>query len=418
MDEDRWTAMTRATHLTREGRLAEATALIQRTTAGGPGGTRARAPEQDPAGEGDPGREPASRPARRPGIEPGPARHPAAGIPAQREAPPGGLRSLLSRLRTPPPKPVHAPGPLPGLGATPPMTGAPAPALPGRSLVRSHAGAAGERTYKLYVPTGYTGEPVPLVVMLHGGTQSADDFAAGTRMNELAERHTFLVAYPEQSRTANPMGYWNWFQPGDQHRDAGEPSLIAGITREVVETYGVDPRRVYVAGFSAGGAMAAVMAVAYPDLYAAAGVHSGLPYGAAHDVPSAFALMRHGAPPDARTAVPIPLIVFHGDGDPTVDQVNARCLVEQARAAGDPGNAERTRAVTRTGQVPGGHRYTAVAFRDAAGAVRVEQWTVHQAAHAWSGGSPSGSYTDPQGPDASAEILRFFREHERSAGTS
>jgi poly(hydroxyalkanoate) depolymerase family esterase len=275
-------------------------------------------------------------------------------------------------------------------------------------LTRTFSSQAGSRPYKLYIPSGYQNQPVPLIVMLHGCTQSPDDFAAGTRMNGAADTNTCLVAYPGQTSAANMQKCWNWFNPADQQRDSGEPSLIAGITRQVMRDYAIDPARVYIAGLSAGGAAAAIMGAAYPDLYAAIGVHSGLPRGAATDMQSAFTAMQRGSramPPTTSKRRLVPTIVLHGDQDTTVNPSNADAIVTQAIN----GTSLRTRQ--QTAQTPNGHAYTRTNHIDATGNTQVEKWLVHQAGHAWFGGSPTGSFTDPWGPDATREILRFFLEH-------
>ncbi|MEZ0167968.1 PHB depolymerase family esterase [Microvirga sp. TS319] len=408
-----------ATRLTREGRLAEAMAILQ----GGLSGTNPPASSSN-TGE-DAGQYPLGRatriidmvpPSSRGGAWTPPNFNPSHfvpeipgldGGPAQPQVP-EALRGFLNRMG----QPGSALG-LDGLaGPIPPR--APAPLPEGaRFDERTFANPAGSRIYKLYVPSGYAGQPVPLVVMLHGCTQSPDDFAAGTRMNELAEEQTFLVAYPAQTQSANISRCWNWFNAADQQRDRGEPSLIAGLTRQIMSDFSVAPGRVYVAGLSAGGAAAAIMGSAYPDLYAAVGVHSGLACGAARDMPSAFAAMRQGgAPYHSGDKQPVPTIVFHGDRDTTVHPVNGEQVIAQS------GAGAKLRTTVNHGQAPGGIGYTRTVAYDDSGQPLLEHWVLHGAGHAWSGGSPSGSYTESRGPDASREMMRFFLEHARPSAAS
>jgi poly(hydroxyalkanoate) depolymerase family esterase len=382
--------MVEAARLTNVGKLAEATALIQRLL-------------KDPGGS-EPARTPSSTIIDAEYAVLDAAPRPAADIGTVYTRPRTGLRETLRRLAANARAGFditeggfasrHAPDPLPD-GAS--------------FMTMSYTNAAGTRAYKLYIPGNHAGERLPLIVMLHGCTQSPDDFAAGTRMNAVAEEKGCLVAYPAQPASANAKKCWNWFNPDDQRRDQGEPSLIAGITRQIMREHPVDPSRVYIAGLSAGGAAAAVMGAAYPDLYAAIGVHSGLPSGAARDLPSAFAAMRQGVEGSGRAARFVPTIVFHGDEDPIVHPRNGDAVLAQATAS-----ARDLRSTVQRGHAPGGHRYSRTVHADLSGRAFCEQWTIHGAGHAWAGGSPSGSYTDPQGPDATREMLRFFLEHPRA----
>jgi poly(hydroxyalkanoate) depolymerase family esterase len=396
MNDQMQNGMAEATRLTQQGRLDEATAAIQRAL----GGTFAPAASTD--GNADEPIEVTSRLIKGSPHEQTNGGHTASRGPNAATWTTPGPTLLTRGVQRPPETKVGRPASVPEGG---------------RFVERSYTNGAGTRSYKLYIPSSYTGQAVPLIVMLHGCTQNPDDFATGTRMNALAEEHTFLVAYPAQAGNANMQKCWNWFQASDQQRGRGEPSIIAGITGQVVEEYNVAEGRVYIAGMSAGGAMAAIMGATYPDLYAAIGVHSGLAPGSAHDMPSAFTAMRQGGPVTVRTETSggerteiVPTIVFHGDRDTTVHPRNGDRLLAHLDG-GRNGSSPRVR--TRQGQVPGGYEYTRFTYYDADGRAIVERWSVHGLAHAWSGGSYPGSYTDPRGPDASAEMVRFFEQHQR-----
>jgi poly(hydroxyalkanoate) depolymerase family esterase len=376
LDQDR---MVQALNLTKAGRLTEATDLIQQTL-----GSSSKSAESSP------------RSSSSPDID---------------------LRNRLSRIAEPlrkvlpnaqgPQLPLQRPEVL--QGQTPPRGSLGA----GDLVDKTYKNGSGARRYLVYVPPGCPTEGVPVIVMLHGGTQAVHDYAAGTAMNKLADLHHFLVVYPEQDAGANPMRYWNWFRPQDQRTGNGEPALIAGITEQVISDYSADRNRVFIVGFSAGGAMATVMAATYPGLYAAAGVHSGLPYGAASDVSSAFALMRgENLPSRHNSALRIPLIVFHGDRDQIVNVVNANHIRQQRLGAEQQAGTADDGVTATQGQVPGGRSYTRTIYA-AEAEVLLELWIVHGAGHAWFGGTSGCSYTDPQGPDASAEMVRFFSENGR-----
>jgi poly(hydroxyalkanoate) depolymerase family esterase len=264
-------------------------------------------------------------------------------------------------------------------------------------------GPHGTREYKLFVPGAHPGTR-PLVVMLHGCSQSPSDFAAGTGMNTLAETHGFYVLYPGQTSRANGQRCWNWFQPGEQDRETGETGIIAGMTRAVVAAHRINPRHVFIAGLSAGGAAAANIAHAYPELFAAVGIHSGLAAGCARDVSAALTVMRLGPVAEADCVAPVtpmPTIVVHGESDGTVNPLNGEQALAQAGIAGL--TPEVIEDVS-----PGGLPYIRTRYADATGHVRAEGWMVRGLGHAWSGGTLAGSYTDPRGPDASRAMLNFF----------
>lgn len=379
--------LSKATELTRAGKLVEATRLIQQALGG------AEAP-QSPART--------AQPRGRAGAFPV---EPAADIVDVE------FRELGERSG-------QLAGPSPELRAHPEAV---PPSAPGRSAqeaavaepatFESHRFPSGVRTYtyRLYVPPRTDDRLLPVIVMLHGCTQDALDFASGTAMNELAAQRGCIVVYPEQLARANSMRCWNWFEPSHQQRGRGEPAMIAALATHVVQRCNGDPRRVYVAGLSAGGAMAALVGQLYPDVFAAVGVHSGLPAAAATDVQSAHAAMRTAArKPPARTGPTqvVPTIVFHGRADRTVHPGNGRKVIEEAAAQAQAAGLALQREEERL--AVGGRTVMRTVYKDTQHVPRLEHWEIAAAAHAWSGGSASGSHTDPSGPSASAAMLDFF----------
>ena len=416
--------MGKATELVRNGRLAEATHAIQQAL-----GNPAPAPQTRPDAAA-PSAAPAAarwRPPVVPDIEDAVLVEPRAK--AVREA-----TSARVAAAAPPPDPAAAtstapvaePAPQPTAGKAAAHPHAEAPGSFTRVAFRHPGVGQGVHHYHLYVPPGAgAGTPMPLVVMLHGCTQNPVDFATGTRMNSAAAPANTLVLYPEQPQSANPSGCWNWFRPEDQHRGRGEPGLLVAMVRDVMARHPVDEGRVYAAGLSAGGAMAALLGREYPDVFAAVGVHSGLQAGAAHNVMAALSAMKSGAKPSARgtpVAAPgqrvVPLIVFHGDADATVHARNGEQVIHAAMGAGAGAGAQGpVDKRVEQGRSPAGQACTRTVYRQgassAAGPAMAEHWVLHGGGHAWAGGSPQGSHTDPGGVSATAEMLRFFLEHRR-----
>jgi len=409
--------MHKVTNLTRAGRLNEATAVIQRALAGA--SSRA-SPPPGAAPEAAGARPRAARQGRVFDMERASIANAGAGLRADGEhAPAGDAGNLEPRSRARADRDAGRHGGAQGQA---------------QWLAGSHAEGAETRAYKLFVPPALSGRARPLLVMLHGCTQDPDDFAAGTGMNRQALELDFLVLYPAQPRSANPNRCWNWFRPEHQRRGEGEPALVASMARWVASAYGADPQRIYVAGLSAGGAMAALLADVYPDLFAAVGVHSGLPSGAAHNAMAALAVMRSGAAAAPRNGVgkagsanfgansvhpPLPLIVFHGEADATVHPRNGEALVAAAlrdnikEIAEAADGADLASPRIEQGASSPGRTFTRSVHVGRGGEVLAEHWLIHGAGHAWSGGNAAGSYTDPAGPDATREMLRFFLQHPR-----
>lgn len=313
-------------------------------------------------------------------------------------------------------------------GSSPPPTGADGAQLDGFERY-SYTNESGTRTYKVFVPANLPPDrAAPLIVELHGCGGDADEEARWSRFNQLAAARGLIVAYPEQDPAANGSQCWNWFRPEHQARDAGEPSLIAGITREVAGRWRTDPARTYVGGISAGGAMSVIMAATYPDLYAAAMIYAGCEYNGLPCLGSVSALPPQTAGEQAYLASQgharvVPVLVVQGDNDPLVPYPNADIVVQQVLVTddwADDGAANDSLGVqpveTTAGQVPDGHAYSIDTYRDAAGCTLAQRWLVNGMGHMWSAGESDGSprdelFTDPLGPDITTAAVDFYLSH-------
>ncbi len=367
--------LVKATQLTREGRLKEATQTIRRALSGRP-------------------------------PDPPPFKAPTPPVVVEVDAKViddvANVADVAFREVAP------APSVSPAQPAASPVQPA-APAQPGSFTDGEYAFGGKTYRYRLFKPSGDEALR-PVTVMLHGCKQDADDFARGTAMNEAAQRHGAMVLYVEQLRSENNMGCWNWFEPAHQARGAGEPAMIASLAQKIVQQHGGDPTRVYIAGLSAGGAMALVVAQLYPEVFAAVGVHSGLPAGAAGDVVSAFSAMRKGARQAPAAFAAVPAIVFHGTADKTVHPANAKNIVEGLRTRWESdGRPVAKSSVAIPGK--GKRGATRSTYTSHEGPAHIEHWELSQGPHAWSGGRTAGSFTDPAGPDASEAMLAFFLQH-------
>lgn len=304
-----------------------------------------------------------------------------------------------------------------------PMAGG-APSTDGEWRTGRYAGPAGTRHYDLYLPPRRSRAPLALVVLLHGCQQTSVRFAEDTGFAAAARREGFAVLAPRQETRHQVQRCWRWYSDGHQRRGAGEPALIVGMVEEVRDRawaddgVRIDHRQVYVAGLSAGAAMSLILAATYPDVFAAAGIHSGTAYRSAVRGIGAISAMGAVSEPPADLGLAgqiAPLVVVHGTGDRVVRPTNADRIVDQWLASRERvarRGLDRIRPLAMTSSsVVDGRRCIRTRWYSARGRRMLEYWRVDGLAHAWSGGARKADFIDPDGPDATALLLAFFRRH-------